>query len=63
VTTTQSEKKEKPVCQLLPGLPDDIFSYQKSQFGINYGGPWNGKCLYILWPFGIFDGHLVYIHT
>jgi hypothetical protein len=21
---------------------------------VNFGGPWNGKCWYILWPFGIF---------
>jgi hypothetical protein len=32
------------------GLPDGIFSKQKYQFGI-----W-----YILWPSGIFCGHLVY---
>jgi hypothetical protein len=24
---------------------------------INFGEPWNGKCWYILIPFGIFYGH------
>jgi hypothetical protein len=24
-----------------------------------YRGPLNGKCSHILWPFGIFDSHLV----
>jgi hypothetical protein len=27
---------------------------------VNFGGPYNGKCWYILWSFGIFNGHLVY---
>jgi hypothetical protein len=27
---------------------------------VNFGGPWNGKCWYILWPFGIFHGRLVH---
>jgi hypothetical protein len=27
---------------------------------VNFGGPWNRKDLYILWPFGIYYGHLVY---
>jgi hypothetical protein len=26
---------------------------------VNFGGPWNGKGLYIIWPFGILYGHLV----
>jgi hypothetical protein len=31
----------------------------KSEFQIlvNFGGPWNGKCWYILWAFGIFYGN------
>jgi hypothetical protein len=24
---------------------------------VNFGGPWNGKGLYSLWPFGIYYGH------
>jgi hypothetical protein len=28
----------------------------------HFGGPWNGKW-YILWPLGIFYGHLVYFMT
>jgi hypothetical protein len=28
---------------------------------VNFGGPWNGKCWYILWPFGINNNHLVYL--
>jgi hypothetical protein len=27
---------------------------------VNFGGPYNGSCLYILRPFGQFSGHLVY---
>jgi hypothetical protein len=27
---------------------------------VNFGGPWNGKGWYILWPFGIYHGHLVH---
>jgi hypothetical protein len=41
-------------------LPDGLFSNQKSQIWVNFGGPLNGKCWYILWPFGIFYGHLVF---
>jgi hypothetical protein len=25
---------------------------------INFGGPCDRRCWYILWPFGLFDGHL-----
>jgi hypothetical protein len=28
---------------------------------VNFGGPWNGKGWYILWPFGIYCGHLVHL--
>jgi hypothetical protein len=27
---------------------------------VNFGVPWNGKGWYMLWPFGIYLGHLVY---
>jgi hypothetical protein len=30
------------------GLPDGLFSNQKSQIWVNFGGPLNGKCWYIL---------------
>jgi hypothetical protein len=56
-----------------PGLPDGLFSNQKSQIWVNFGGSLNGKCWYIfdhleyfltiwynLWPFGIVCGHLLY---
>jgi hypothetical protein len=43
-----------------PGLPDGIFSNQKSQFGKILGRSCNGRCWYIVWPFGQFSGHLVY---
>jgi hypothetical protein len=54
---------------LLAGLPDGIFSNQKSLCGkINFGGPWIGKVSYTysmaIWnifrPLGIFYGHLEY---
>jgi hypothetical protein len=28
---------------------------------VYFGGPWNGKCWYILCPFEIFYGHLVHV--
>jgi hypothetical protein len=39
----------------LTGLPDGIFSNRKI--------PIFGKSWYILWPFGIFYGQLVYLMT
>jgi hypothetical protein len=27
---------------------------------VNFGGPWNWKWWHILWPFGVFCGHLLY---
>jgi hypothetical protein len=42
-----------------PGLPDGWFSNQKSQIWVNFGGPLNGKCWYILCSFGIFYVYLV----
>jgi hypothetical protein len=32
---------------------------QKIPIWVKFGGHWNGKCCYILWPFGIFYGNLV----
>jgi hypothetical protein len=37
-----------------------IFSDQKSPFWVNFGGPCNGWCWFILGPFSLFNGHLVY---
>jgi hypothetical protein len=36
------------------------FQTKKIPIWVNFGGPSNGKCLYILWSFGIFYGHLEY---
>jgi hypothetical protein len=33
------------------------------QIWVNFRGPWIGKNGYILWPFGIFYGHLGYFMT
>jgi hypothetical protein len=41
------------------GLPDGLFSNQKIPILVKLGGPCNGKCCYILWPFGIIYGLLV----
>jgi hypothetical protein len=41
------------------GLPDGLFSNQKSQILINFGGPFNSKCWYISSPFEIFYGYLL----
>jgi hypothetical protein len=38
-------QKESPI---VTGLPDGLFSNQKSQIWVNFGGPLNGKCWYIL---------------
>jgi hypothetical protein len=42
----------------IPGLPDGLFS----QFLVNFGGPWNVKCLHNIWnilqPFGIVYANL-----
>jgi hypothetical protein len=40
-----------------PGLPDGLFSNQKSQIWVNFGVPLNGKCWYILRPFRLFYVH------
>jgi hypothetical protein len=40
------------------GLPDDVGKF--GQIWANFGGPWNGKGWYILGPFGINYGLLVY---
>jgi hypothetical protein len=58
------------------GLPDGIFSYQKSEFGYILNGPgmdfagiFYGQWVYfapigyVSWPFGIFLGRLVHIFT
>jgi hypothetical protein len=29
---------------------------------VNFGGPWNGKGWYVIRPFGIYYGHLVYFY-
>jgi hypothetical protein len=46
---------------ILAGLPDGIFSYQKSQSRVYFGEPWNEKRA--IWnisrPNGIFYSHLV----
>jgi hypothetical protein len=40
-------------------MPDGIFSNKKKPLWVKFGGPWNGKGWYSLWPFGTFYGHLV----
>jgi hypothetical protein len=41
-------------------LPDGIYSNQKFPIWKNFGSS-NGRCWYILWPFALFYGRLVYI--
>jgi hypothetical protein len=51
------------ICILLttPGLPDGLFSNQKSQFRSILEDPaMEDVGMYIIWPFGLFCGHLVY---
>jgi hypothetical protein len=40
-------------------LPDGLFFKPKIPIWVKFGGPWNGKCGYILSSFGIFFGQLV----
>jgi hypothetical protein len=37
-----------------------VFFHTKKTLWAYFGGIWNLKCWYILWPFGILYGHLVY---
>jgi hypothetical protein len=37
-----------------------MFSVPKIQIWVNFGGPWYENSWYSPWPFGIYDGHLVY---
>jgi hypothetical protein len=53
---------------LAAGLPDGLFSNQKIQIWVNFGGSCTGRCWYnfmdtwsILRSFVIFYGHSVYI--
>jgi hypothetical protein len=40
------------------GLPDGIYIFKpKMPIWVNFGGSCNGRCWYILWPFGLFYGH------
>jgi hypothetical protein len=52
-------------CGLLagPGLPDGIFSNQKSKIWVNFRGPWNGKGWYSLGQFETYYGYFVYFVT
>jgi hypothetical protein len=42
------------------GLPDGILCKPKIPIWVNFGGPQNGKCWYILRPFGTYYGPLIY---
>jgi hypothetical protein len=45
----------------VPGLPDGIpILKPKIPIWANFGGSCNGRCWYILWPFGIFLSNSVY---
>jgi hypothetical protein len=37
-----------------------VYFQPKITIWVNFGGSSNGKCWYILWPFGLFYDHLVY---
>jgi hypothetical protein len=34
--------------ELSSGLPDGLFFVPRIPIWVNFGGPWNGKCWYIL---------------
>jgi hypothetical protein len=37
------------------------FHAKNTKIWVKFGGPWNGKGWYIIWPFGIYSSHLEYI--
>jgi hypothetical protein len=41
-------------------LPDGIFFEPKIQIWANLNGSSDGRCRYIFWTFGLFNGRLVY---
>jgi hypothetical protein len=47
---TKWTSARKQGCQM-PKIPIRVY----------FGGPWDGKCWYTLWSFGIFYSHLVYV--
>jgi hypothetical protein len=56
-----------PLRCLLSGKKRSVFGIRvarwfvfepKIPIWINFGGPCDGRCWYILWPFGLFYGHL-----
>jgi hypothetical protein len=54
-----AEKKKNFFRTSFAGLPDGLFSDQKSQFWLIFWH-WKGKFGYILWSFWYFRVHLVY---
>jgi hypothetical protein len=46
-------------CRLKTGLPDGLILRPKISIWVYFGGPWNGKCGYILRQFIIIYDHLV----
>jgi hypothetical protein len=44
----------------LAGLPDGIYFRPKITIWVNCRWSCNGRCWYVLWPFGLFYGHLVH---
>jgi hypothetical protein len=57
-----NELREKSLINKMtrPGLPGGAFPNQKTQILENSGGTCNRRCLFILYQFGIFYGHLPY---
>jgi hypothetical protein len=54
-----SMRQLRPECTFNPllggtsGFPDGIIFIPKIPIWVYLRGPWNGKCWYVLWPFGI----------
>jgi hypothetical protein len=43
-----------------PRLPDGTYLKPKIPIWVNFGGLWNGRAWYVLWPFGTYYGHLIH---
>jgi hypothetical protein len=64
--TTSNQKptgKDFSLCRQSLGVARWFIFKPKIPIWVIFGGPWTGKCLYILWLFGIFYGHLGYVMT
>jgi hypothetical protein len=59
VFTEVSQVAQSATFRVTQGCQMNFFKPKNPKL-LNIGGPWNGKCCYILSPYGIYYGHRVY---